>query len=145
MRALVANNVFWENTREAIVSQAAYLDIINNVVVVPEVARAADIIPPPLCPTPSPRRRVRCCPPNSAADPKGTDWRKWFGVDVVNGSPGNEGKLRAERAAKKRPEPTRSGTRLSPRTAGSRCIARAGTGGRDDGCEAARTGVSENQ
>ncbi len=30
--ALVANNVFWENTRRAIVSQAAYLDIFNNVV-----------------------------------------------------------------------------------------------------------------
>ena len=35
--ALVANNVFWENTREAIVSQAAYLDIINNVVARSEV------------------------------------------------------------------------------------------------------------
>jgi hypothetical protein len=35
--ALVANNVFWENSREAIVSQAAYLDIINNVVARSEV------------------------------------------------------------------------------------------------------------
>lgn len=35
--ALVANNVFWENTREAIVSQAAYLDILNNVVARSEV------------------------------------------------------------------------------------------------------------
>jgi hypothetical protein len=31
--------------------------------------------------------------PEWAADPKGTDWRRWFGVDVVNGSPGNELKL----------------------------------------------------
>ncbi|WPB79728.1 NosD domain-containing protein [Archangium violaceum] len=35
--ALVANNVFWENTREAIVSQAAWLDILNNVVVRSEI------------------------------------------------------------------------------------------------------------
>ncbi|MFE8601364.1 right-handed parallel beta-helix repeat-containing protein [Archangium violaceum] len=35
--ALVANNVFWENTREAIVSQAAYLDILNNVVARSEI------------------------------------------------------------------------------------------------------------
>jgi hypothetical protein len=30
--ALLANNVFWEHSGEAIVSQAAYLDILNNVV-----------------------------------------------------------------------------------------------------------------
>jgi hypothetical protein len=35
--ALVANNVFWENTRQAIVSNAAYLDIFNNVVARSEV------------------------------------------------------------------------------------------------------------
>ncbi|OJT27098.1 hypothetical protein BO221_03660 [Archangium sp. Cb G35] len=35
--ALVANNVFWENTREAIVSQAAWLDILNNVVARSEI------------------------------------------------------------------------------------------------------------
>ncbi|WNG46673.1 hypothetical protein F0U60_23070 [Archangium minus] len=35
--ALVANNVFWENTQEAIVSSAAYLDIINNVLARSEV------------------------------------------------------------------------------------------------------------
>ena len=34
---LVANNVFWENTREAIVSQAAYVDILNNVVARSEI------------------------------------------------------------------------------------------------------------
>jgi hypothetical protein len=26
----------------------------------------------------------------AAEDPQGADWRKWFGVDIVNGSPGNE-------------------------------------------------------
>ena len=30
--SLLANNTFWNNTQEAIVSQAAYLDILNNVV-----------------------------------------------------------------------------------------------------------------
>jgi hypothetical protein len=28
--------------------------------------------------------------PEWSADPKGSDWRRWFGVDIVNGYPGNE-------------------------------------------------------
>ena len=28
--------------------------------------------------------------PEWGVDPKGADWRKWFGVDIVNGFPGNE-------------------------------------------------------
>jgi len=35
--ALIANNVFWDNAEHAIVSQAAYLDILNNVIARSEI------------------------------------------------------------------------------------------------------------